>query len=87
MLPKPTVTFVTNQGPTGGQWKEADIRGMLSNPIAAGIPPFPALVDDEKWVAAAKLMIKEEGAEQFLVNMLYLLRRTYEGLECEPRTK
>lgn len=85
MLPKPTVQFVTNAGPESGSWKEEDVRGVLCNPIAAGIPPFPAVVDDEKWVAAAKKMIAEEGAEQFLVNLLYLLRRTYEGLKCEPR--
>jgi hypothetical protein len=55
-----------------------EIRGFLCNPIYAGIPPYPAVVRDEQWVKAALKLIKEEGAEQFLVNLLHLLRGSME---------
>lgn len=55
----------------------AEIRGMVCNPIYAGFGPFPPLVSDREWVAAASQFIREEGAEQFLVNLLYLLRVTF----------
>ena len=48
----------------------------MCSPICAGVGPFPALVDDETWVLAAAPMIKKEGSEQFLVNMLYVLRQS-----------
>ena len=50
---------------------------MVCNPVYAGIGPFPALVSDEQWVAAAAKAIEKEGAEQFLVNLLYVLRETF----------
>jgi hypothetical protein len=43
---------------------------------AAVVGPYPALVDDETWVRAAAQMIKKEGFEQFLVNLLYVLRHS-----------
>jgi hypothetical protein len=53
---------------------EAAARGMLSNPVYVGIPPYHRVVSDEAWVRAATELIKEDGAEQFLVNLLYMLR-------------
>ena len=55
----------------------AEIRGMICNSAYAGIGPFPTLVSDEQWVAAAATAIEKEGAEQFLVNLLYVLRETF----------
>jgi hypothetical protein len=52
---------------------------MVCNPIYAGVGPFPQLIPDEEWVAAAAQSIKKEGAEQFLVNMLYVLRLSLAG--------
>jgi hypothetical protein len=57
------------------------IRGMRLNPIHTGIGPFPRLVEDEAWVRAWAKLIVQEGAEQFLVNLLYVLR---ECLHEEP---
>ena len=56
------------------------IRGMLVNPIYTGVGPFPPLVEDATWVRACVKLIEEEGAEQFLVNLLFVLR------ECLPPT-
>jgi hypothetical protein len=36
------------------------------------------LVDAETWVRAVARMMKKEGAEQFLVNMLYVLRQSFD---------
>jgi hypothetical protein len=49
-------------------------EAAICNPIYAGIPPYPPLVSDEEWIAAARRVIEQEGIEQFLANMLYLLR-------------
>ena len=56
------------------------VRGMLINPIYTGVGPFPRLVEDAVWVRACAKLIEQEGSEQFLVNLLYVLR------ECLPKT-
>ena len=56
------------------------IRGILVNPIYAGVGPFPRLVEDAAWVRACAKLIEKDGSEQFLVNLLFVLR------ECLPRT-
>ena len=50
------------------------IKGLLVNPIYTGLGPFPRLVQDAAWVRGCARMIEEEGAEQVLVNLLYVLR-------------
>ncbi|MBZ0308962.1 MAG: hypothetical protein K8I82_23055, partial [Anaerolineae bacterium] len=55
------------------------------NPIYAGIGLFPKLIDDEMWVRAASRMIKKERAEQLLLNILYVLRKSWKTIESEPR--
>ena len=73
-LPKVNVEFATS-GDVGEMTAEK-MRSLMCNPIYAGVGPYPALVDDETWVRAAAQMIKKEGSEQFLVNMLYVLRQS-----------
>jgi hypothetical protein len=53
------------------------VRGVICNPIYAGVPPFPAMVTDEQWIVAAEKMIQDEGTRQFLVNLLHVLKVTY----------
>jgi len=71
-LPRRTAKYITDPQ----QMSEAVIKGMICNPIYAGIPPFERIVSDEVWVRSAAQLIKEEGAEQFLVNLLYVLRNS-----------
>ena len=71
-LPHRTVKYITDPD----QMSEAAVRGMISNPIYAGIPPYERMVSDEVWVRSASQLIEKEGAEQFLVNMLYMLRNS-----------
>ena len=74
-LPKPTATLVSSDGI--GEMTEDKIRGIVCNPVYAGIGPFPGLISDEQWVRAAATMIAEDGAEQFLVNLLHILRASF----------
>ena len=60
-----------------GDFTPAEVRGMICNPIYAGLGPFPQMVSDEEWVAAAAMFIKKEGTEQFLVNLLHVLRESF----------
>lgn len=69
-LPRPTVKYVSNPS----QMNETAARGMLSNPVYVGVPPYHRVVSDEAWIRAAAELIKEDGVEQFLVNLLYMLR-------------
>jgi hypothetical protein len=74
-LPKPTAEFVASSADTSSL-TEAELRGILCNPIYAGVGPYPAIVSDEQWIHAAAGMVRTEGAEQFLVNLLHILRET-----------
>ena len=76
-LPPANVDFARS----GDEITPDKMRAMICNPIYAGIGPYPALVSDEEWVRAAAQMIKKEGSEQFLVNLLYVLRQSFEGNE------
>lgn len=69
-LPNPTVKYVLNPNFVD----EAATQGIMSNPVYTGIPPYPRAISDETWIRAAAELIKQEGPEQFLVNMLYMLR-------------
>ncbi len=71
-LPDRTVKYITDPN----NMSEAALRGMISNPIYTGIPPYQRMVSDEVWVRSAMQLIEKEGAEQFLVNMLYMLRNS-----------
>lgn len=73
-LPKPNVEFAA-AGDTGDMTPQK-VRGMIANPVYAGIGPYPAIIDEAEWIRSASKMIKDEGAEQFLVNMLYVLRKS-----------
>jgi hypothetical protein len=56
------------------EWTEEQIRGIICNPIYTGSGQFSSYVSDEEWVKSAAKQISNEGAEQFLVNLLYVLR-------------
>ena len=72
-LPAPNVVVAMSGTPLDELSPEA-VRGILVNPIYAGVGPFPRLVQDDAWVRGCARMIEEEGAEQVLVNLLYVLR-------------
>ena len=51
---------------TGRQFTERDVQLMISNPVYAGIGIYPAIVPEERWIAAAMRAIKEKGASFWL---------------------
>lgn len=79
-LPKPTVLVALEGAET---LSPEEFRGILHNPIYAGVPPFPPITTDEEWIAAAVSLIAEEGPVQFLVNLLAVLRETYRSAFAE----
>jgi len=58
---------------SGGDFTVEEIRGLIANPVYAGIGPFPQVVPDEEWIRSAAKAIRVDGPEQFLVNMLHVL--------------
>jgi len=74
-LPEPDVEFLTgDQQPD--HWTEAGVKGMLVNPVYAGVGGFPPYISDKQWVAACKRLMAQDSPEQFLVNLLFVLRKT-----------
>jgi hypothetical protein len=76
-LPAPNVVVARAGTPTEQLSAEA-IKGILVNPIYTGVGPFPRLVEDAAWVRACSKLIEEEGPQQFLVNLLYVLRECFQ---------
>lgn len=74
-LPRPTASFVSNEDE--GALTEDKVRGIVCNPIYAGLGPFPRMISDAQWVRSAAKLVDEDGAEQFLVNLLHVLRETF----------
>ena len=78
-LPAPNVV-VSRAGTSPAQLSPEAVKGILVNPLYTGVGPFPRLVEDVVWVWACAKLIEDEGKEQFLVNLLFVLR------ECLPVT-
>jgi hypothetical protein len=76
-LPAPNVV-VARAGAPPEQLPPEAIKGILVNPIYTGLGPFPRLVEDAAWVRACARLIEEEGADQFLVNLLFVLRECFQ---------
>lgn len=76
-LPAPNVVVAKSGTPLHGLTPEA-VRGIIVNPIYTGIGPYPRMVEDAAWVRACAKLIQEEGAQQFLVNLLYVLRDSFD---------
>jgi hypothetical protein len=76
-LPAPNVV-VARSGARLEELPPEAVRGILVNPIYAGVGPFPRLIEDAAWVRDCARLIEEEGPEQFLVNLLYVLRECFE---------
>jgi hypothetical protein len=80
-LPAPDVEW-TPGGKPNAEMTEAAIKGILINPLYAGAGPFPPVVSDADWVAASKKLLRQDGPEQFLVNLLYVLRQSLNALDA-----
>ena len=82
-LPKPNVKMRSSD--SAEPWTAEEVKGVLLNPILTGIGKFSRTEkSDKEWVCDAARSIKEDGAKQFLVNMLYLLRYSFDPAAEEP---
>ena len=82
-LPQPTVEFARS-GNSPDELTPAQIKGMVMNPVCAGLGPFPPLVSDGQWIGACRRVLEEDSPEQFLVNLLFVLRQTLGTHEDGP---
>ena len=60
-VPLPNVAYPGDRGWGEEEWTEEMVGGILCNPIYAGIPPFPAMVNDKTWIEAGIKLAKETG--------------------------
>ena len=81
-VPLPNVAHPGGHG-WDEDWNEGMVGGILCNPVYAGIPPFDAVVDDETWIAAGIKMVEQVGLRQYLVNVLYELKKSMARVSAE----
>lgn len=74
-LPQPTVDLSDNFPDDLNKWTIPQKRAIACNPFITGIGSHRKWVSDEDWVHEAVANIAKEGARQFLVNMLAVLRK------------
>ena len=47
--------------PIDDEFTERDVRKMLTNPVYVGIGRYPRMIEDDMWIKAAQMGIKEHG--------------------------
>ena len=82
-VPLPNVAYQGDRDWNQDGWNKQMVGGILCNPIYAGIPPFPAIVDEPKWIEAGVKLVGSLGLRQFLVNLLYQLKKSINGVTNE----
>jgi hypothetical protein len=78
-VPLPDVAYPGDRDWHDG-WDEKIVGGVICNPVYAGIPPFPAMVDDKTWIAAGVKMVENVGLRQYLVNVLHELKQSMQAV-------
>lgn len=68
-------------------WTPEMLRRKITNPVYAGMGPYPPLVDDEAWITANVRLIREEGAAATLRSVLARFREAFPTVQPpEPGT-
>ena len=83
-VPLPNVSYPGDPDWQVDDWNEQMVAGIVCNPVYAGIPPFPQMIDDETWIKAGVTMAREEGMRQYLVNLLYQLKNSIRSVSSHP---
>lgn len=81
-VPMPDVAYPGDRE-WNDQWNEKMVGGILCNPVFAGIPPFEAAVDEQAWIVAGVKMVENVGLRQYLVNVLYELKKSMRSVAAE----
>jgi len=77
--------------PTSRDWTPADVTGIVANPIYAIniapvlAEPHPLLISEEQWVTANAKLIADLGPEEYLRNLLSILKGNYPTADPESR--
>jgi hypothetical protein len=79
-VPLPDVSYPGDREWSDKGWNEEMVGGIICNPVYAGIPPFPPIVDDRMWIEAGVKMVKARGLRQYLINVLYELKKSVPNL-------
>lgn len=66
-----------NASRNASKWTPADVQGVIHNPIYAGVGPFPALISDDKWIAAQAMQIESNGAAATLRHIRQAILTTF----------
>ena len=83
-LPLPKPNFVRRLPGEDGPWAPEHAIAAACDPCWAGVGPYEAVVEEEWWIRSAAEYIRMEGAEQFLVNMLGVLREEFQNAVIVP---
>lgn len=81
-LPRPNVS-VPVSGENPAAFSEEGVKGIVMNPVYAGVGEYPRMIPDAQWIANARRLLAEDGPDQFLVNLLYVLRRSFGCVEWD----
>lgn len=85
VLPQPTATYVPRKEEPQ-EFSAEQIRGFIVNPLNLGmIPGTSPMMSSEEWVKKVAVLIRQEGVEQTLVNMLAMMGMSL--LDSGVRTK
>jgi len=68
----------------GGHLTKEVVRGIVTNPVYAGVGEYEGIVSDKLWLETNKVAIEEAGAEQYLVNLIYCVEQSF---GCEIKNK
>ena len=82
-IPLPNVSHPGERGWNEDQFNEEMVGGILCNPVHAGIPPFPPMVDDQTWIKDGIKLARRDGLRQYLVNVLYELKKSVRSISSE----
>ncbi len=82
-VPLPNVSYQGDRDWNEDGWNKEMVGGILCNPVFAGIPPFEAVIDEQAWIAAGVKMVENVGLRQYLVNVLYQLRKSINSVAVE----
>ncbi len=69
-----------------GQLTEEVVRGIITNPVYAGVGEYERIISDQLWLEANKVALEEDGVEQYLTNLIYCVEQSF-GCEIENKKK
>jgi hypothetical protein len=58
-----------------------DVKKILSNPVYAGLEPYPSIVPDETWIEANAHRVREEGPAEAVRSILDAFQETLPFLQ------